>query len=60
MKEWRLGLTFNPCTLVSKPRKARPRTQRISVVEREKIIDQLGWDGRSEPKTSAQWVAFAF
>jgi len=21
MKEWRLGLTFNPCTLVAKPRK---------------------------------------
>ncbi len=28
MKEWRLGLTFNPCTLVAKPRKARPRKQR--------------------------------
>lgn len=60
MKEWRLGLTFNPCTLVAKPRKARPRTQRISITERKEIISQLGWDGRSEPKTSAQWVAFAF
>jgi integrase len=60
MKEWRLGLTFNPCALVAKPRKARPRTQRISATERQQIIGQLGWDGRSEPKTSAQWVAFAF
>ena len=58
MKEWRLGLTSNPCAFVTKPRKARPRTQRISVVEREQIIDQLGWDGKSEPKTSGQWVAW--
>ena len=60
MKEWRLGLTSNPCTLVAKPRKARPRRQRISIAEREQIIDQLGWDGKSGPKTSGQWVAFAF
>jgi len=59
MKEWRLGLTFNPCTLVAKPRKARPRKQRISIAEREEIIGKLGWDGISEPETSAQWVAFA-
>ena len=60
MKEWRLGLTFNPCALVTKPRKGRPRTQRISIAERKQIIRQLGWDGISEPKASAQWVAFAF
>lgn len=60
MKEWRLGLTFNPCSLVAKPRKARPRTQRISLTERKQIIDELGWDGKSEPETSGQWVAFAF
>ena len=28
--------------------------------ERKQIIDQLGWDGKSEPKDSSQWVAFAF
>lgn len=60
MKEWRLGLTSNPCSLVAKPRKARPRTQRISLVERRQIIGELGWDGVSEPETSGQWVAFAF
>lgn len=60
MKEWRLGLTANPCSLVTKPRKPRPRTQRVSVTERKQIIDQLGWDGASEPENSSQWVAFAF
>lgn len=60
MKEWRLGLTSNPCTLVAKPRKARPRKQRISIAERKEITGKLGWDGISEPETSGQWVAFAF
>jgi integrase len=60
MKEWRLGLTTNPCSLVSKPRKPRSRTQRVSIDERKLIITQLGWEGQSEPVTSGQWVAFAF
>lgn len=60
MREWRLGLTVNPCTLVTRPRNPRPRTQRISISERKQIIEQLGWDGESEPETSAQWVGFAF
>lgn len=60
MKEWRLGLMANPCLLVTKPRKPRPRTQRVSVAERKKIIEQLGWDGKTEPESSSQWVAFAF
>jgi integrase len=60
MKEWRLGLTANPCSLVSKPRKPRSRTQRVSVDERKLIIKQLGWDGQNEPSAPAQWVAFAF
>jgi len=60
MKEWRLGLTTNPCSLVSKPRKPRSRTQRVSIDERKLIIKQLGWEGQSEPITSGQWVAFAF
>lgn len=59
MKEWRLGLTVNPCSLVTKPRKPRPRTQRVSLTERERIIEQLGWDGKSEPQSPSQWVAFA-
>jgi integrase len=60
MKEWRLGLTANPCSLVTKPRKPRARTQRVFIAERKKIIEQLGWDGKSEPESSSQWVAFAF
>lgn len=60
LKEWRLGLTTNPCSLVSKPRKPRSRTQRISLDERKLIIKQPGWDGQSPPVTSGQWVAFAF
>ncbi len=60
MRECRMGLTSNPCAMVSKPRKPRPRTQRISQDERERIIEKLGWDGKSEPETPQQWVAFAF
>lgn len=60
MKEWRLGLTTNPCSLVSKPRKPRPRTQRVSLEERKLIITRLGWDGQGAPSTPSQWVAFAF
>ena len=60
MKEWRLGVAGNPCSLVTKPRKPRPRTQRVSIAERKQIIDHLGWDGQSEPQNSSQWVAFAF
>jgi integrase len=59
MRECRMGLTFNPCSLVTKPRKPRPRSQRISQAEREQIIAALGWDGRSLPDTAGQWVAFA-
>ena len=60
MKEWRVGLTFNPRTLITKPRKPRPRTQRITAADRKAIIAKLGWDGTAEPTTSAQWVAFIF
>lgn len=60
MQECRVGLTYNPCLLVKKPRKPRSRTQRVSVDEREKIVTELGWDRKSAPQTSPQWVAFAF
>ncbi|WP_257539181.1 site-specific integrase [Sphingobium sp. CFD-1] len=60
MKEWRLGLTANPCSQVTKPRKPRARTQRVSVPERKKIVSQLGWDGESQPTSASHWVAFAF
>src|SRR3546814_4409106 len=50
MKEWHMGITFNPCSLVTKPRKPRPRTQRISLEDRKKLISQLDWKGKKEPK----------
>src|SRR3546814_709469 len=59
MKEWHMGITFNPCSLVTKPRKPRPRTQRISLEDRKKLISHLDWNGKKEPKTPSQWVAFA-
>jgi len=59
MREWHMGVTFNPCSLVTKPRKPRARTQRISLEDRQSLIAQLGWDGKKEPSTQAQWVGFA-
>lgn len=59
MKEWHMGITFNPCSLVTKPRKPRPRTQRISLEDRKALISHLDWDGEKEPKSPSQWVGFA-
>src|SRR3546814_6859786 len=54
MRECRMGLTSNPCTMVTKPRKPWPRTQRISQDERERNVAELGWDGKSEPETRTE------
>lgn len=59
MKEWYMGITFNPCSLVTKPRKPRPRTQRISLEDRKALISHLDWDGKKAPKSPSQWVGFA-
>lgn len=51
MREWHMGVTFNPCSLVTKPRKPRSRTQRISLEDRKSLIAQLGWDGKKVPRS---------
>lgn len=60
IREWRIGLTVNPCSLITKPRKPKHRTQRVSMADREAIIKKLGWDAESEPQDAKQWAALAF
>lgn len=60
IREWRLGMTVNPVHLISRPKNPKPRTQRVSEQDRQAIITQLGWDGRSQPANSKQWAAFTF
>jgi integrase len=60
MKEWRVGLLVNPVHLVTRPRNPKARTQRVSTADRDTIIARLGWDQKSAPVTTKDWVAFAF
>lgn len=60
MKEWRVGLVVNPVHLVTRPRNPKARTQRVSAMDKDAIIAKLGWDQKSVPATSKEWVAFAF
>lgn len=60
IREWRVPITANPCSLISKPKKPRARTQRVSDSDRDLIIKELGWDGKSEPVNAKQWIAAAF
>lgn len=60
IREWRIGLTVNPCSLISKPRKPKSRTQRVPKSAQEALIRHLGWDGTSQPENSSQWAAYAF
>lgn len=60
IKEWDVGVVVNPCRLITRPKSAPPRTQRVSERERETIALALGWDGVSQPIDARQWAAFAF
>lgn len=60
IKEWRLNLPANPCWLISKPKKPRARTQRVSAADRDALVEQLGWDKASTPANAKQWIAAAF
>lgn len=60
IREWRTGITVNPCSLISKPRKPKSRTQRVPKTAEARLIAHLGWDGVSQPETSPQWAAYAF
>ncbi|MEY9435603.1 tyrosine-type recombinase/integrase [Bradyrhizobium elkanii] len=57
IKEWRLGLTVNPCRLITWPKKPRARTQRVPDEVKQQLIAHLGWDGVSRPTNSNQWAA---
>lgn len=60
IKEWGLPVPTNPCWMVSKPKKPRPRTQRVRHEDRAAIVRQLGWDEASPPANSRQWAAAVF
>lgn len=60
IKEWNLGIEVNPCRLITRPKSAPPRKQRVSETERKTIATALGWDCESQPRDSKQWAAFAF
>lgn len=60
IKEWRLNLPANPCWLISKPKKPRARTQRVSNSDRDTLVKALGWDRVSTPTNTKQWTAAAF
>lgn len=60
IKEWRIGLTINPVSLIEKPRKPRHRTQRVPAHDLVALLTELGWDGLTAPNTPQQWTAFAF
>lgn len=47
MKEWRVGLTFNPCALITKPRRPRPRTQRVTAEDRKVMHSSTTMANRS-------------
>ena len=50
----------NPVSMIEKPKKPRPRTQRVSEIDRLSLEKQLGWNGSSRPQTTEQWAAAAF
>lgn len=59
IKEWRLGLTENPCRLITWPKKPRARTQRVPIEIKMQLVQHLGWDGVDRPTNSSQWAALA-
>ena len=60
IREWEVGVMTNPVSMIDKPKKPRPRTQRVSKIDRLSLEKQLGWDGSSRPQTTEQWAAAAF
>lgn len=60
IREWEVGVTANPISVIEKPRKPRARTQRVSEKDRLALEKELGWDGISRPHTREQFVAAAF
>ncbi len=59
IKEWGLDIPSNPVRMIKRPPVGKARDRRISKDEKNKIANSLKWDGKSQPKTVEQWVAFA-
>lgn len=59
-KEWRLPIVKNPVSDIQRPRQPPGRRRRVSDDERDAIVRQLGWDGRSPPADLNEWVAWTF
>ena len=60
IREWEVGVMTNPVSMIEKPKKPRPRTQRVSEIDRLSLEKQLGWNGSSRLQTTEQWAAAAF
>lgn len=60
IREWRLPLGKNPVSDMNRPAQPRSRERRVSDDERDAIVKQLGWDGKSAPADLNEWVAWAF
>lgn len=60
MREWDLPGAVNPVRMVSRPRRGRARTRRVSDAERATVLRFLAWDGTSAPRDTRQWIAWGF
>ena len=59
--EWRVvGLTVNPVRQIKRPRNPPPRVRMITAAERAALCRQLGWDGKTEPVNTEQWIAWSW
>lgn len=53
IKEWRMGLVYNPCTIIRKPKPAPSRFRRLKADEEQRLFEAI--DAHSNPMLS--WVA---
>lgn len=60
IKEWQAPIKINPVHNIQRPKNPRPRSRRVTEIERDLIVSRLGWDQQSAPENLAQWTAFAF
>lgn len=60
IKEWGVNIPNNPVHMIQRPKNPAARERTISEEEKRKIAKVLDWDMGSSPKTTKQWVAFAF
>lgn len=58
--EWRLALGKNPVSDMQRPPQPKHRDRRVSDDERDAVVLELGWDGKSAPADLNEWAAWAF